>query len=198
MGQSVVRELANIGLGHATTALANLTMRAFNMLVPRVESVPLEQIPYLLGGEESMAVGIYMPISGATGGHIAFMLDWRSAQSLWKMLLGAAPETPDTISDLDASALLEVGNIINSSFLSAISDMTDLSLESTPPAMSVDFSIAILSTVVNEAAMQDSVALSIQTVIHDYENSFDGYFLFIPTVGGLQTVFGKLGIAEAA
>lgn len=198
MEQSVVRELANVGLGHATTALADMTGRAFNMLVPNVESVPLERIPELLGGDDTMSVGIFMPISGETGGHIAFMLDWRSAQSLWKMLLGSAPEDPESVGEMEASALLEIGNIINSSFLSAISDMTGLNMESTPPAMSIDYSYAILSAVVSEAALQDSIALSLQTVIHDYEHSFEGYFLFIPTYGGLQTVFAKLGIAEAA
>lgn len=198
MELSVVREMTNIGLGHATTALSDMTGRAFNMSVPDVESLSLEEIPTLLGGAESFSAGIYMPIEGDVSGHIAFLTPWASAQSLWKMLLGTFPASPDEISEMDASAILEIGNIINSSFLNAISDMTNLSMHATPPYFAVEMSAAILDAIVVEASAKDHVALAIRTVINDYEGSMEGFFVYIPSVGGLRHLFSTLGIAEAA
>lgn len=198
MELSVVKEMTNIGLGHATSALSDMTGKAFNMSVPDVESLSLEEIPALLGGAESFSAGIYMPIEGDVSGHIAFLMPWPSAQALWKMLLGTQPESPDEISEMDASAILEIGNIINSSFLNAISDMTNLSMHATPPYMAVEMSAAILDAIVVEASSRDHVALAIRTVINDFEGSMEGFFVYIPSIGGLRQLFSTLGIAEAA
>lgn len=198
MELSVVREMTNIGLGHATTALSEMTGKAFNMSVPDVESLSLEEIPELLGGSESYSAGIYMPIEGDVSGHIAFLMPWASAQSLWQMLLGSKPESPEFISEMDASAILEIGNIINSSFLNAISDMTNLSMHATPPYLAVEMSAAILDAIVVEANAGDHVALAIRTVIHEFNGSMEGFFVYIPSIGGLRHLFSTLGIAEAA
>jgi len=198
MELSAVREMTNIGLGHATTALSQMTGKAFNMSVPDVESVALEQIPDLLGGGEARATGIYMPIEGDVSGHIAFLMNWESTLSLWRMLLGDAPWDPSQITEMEASALLEIGNIVNASFLNALSEMTGLSMHATPPYLAIEMSGAILDAIVVEACYSEHYALSIRTSITDYEGSMEGFFLYIPSVGGLRTIFKTLGIAEAA
>lgn len=198
LGQSAVREIANIGLGHATTALATMTGKAFNMSVPDAESIALEQIPERLGGGEHVVAGIYMPIAGEVEGHIAFLLPWSSAQALWRMLLQDCPDDLSGLDALYASALMEVGNIIDSSFLCAISDMTSLRMESTPPNLCVDMGHAVLQAIVCEASRSDAAALAIRTTISDETSQVEGFFVFIPTVGGLKKVFASLGIPEAA
>ncbi|MCC7230460.1 MAG: chemotaxis protein CheC [Fimbriimonadaceae bacterium] len=198
MELSVVRELTNIGLGHATTSLSEMTGRKFTISVPDVESLSLERIPELLGGCEAYAAGIYMPIEGDVTGHIAFLLPWPSVRSLWKMLLGTEPCDPSEITEMDASALLEIGNIINGSFLSAIADMTNLAMHSTPPYLAIEMSAAILDAIVVEASSKDHLALAIRTTITEAEGSLEGFFVYIPSIGGLRHLFASLGIAEAA
>jgi chemotaxis protein CheC len=196
--QSAVREIANIGLGHATTAIANMTGKGFNMSVPDAESLSLEEIPYRLGGVEQLSAGIYMPVVGDASGYIACLMPWESAQALWRCLIGAAPEDITGVGELEASVLMEVGNIINGSFLTAISDMTSLMLEATPPQLSVDMSAAILSSIVLEASIEDHIALAVRTVIASDAGDIAGFFLFIPTYEALQLVFSRLGLSEAA
>jgi len=199
MASSVVKELANIGLGRATTALSDMTGRSFNMSVPHVDTVDVELAGLVLGGEDGIVLGIYMPFEGDVEGHLAFLFPWAGAQELIRTLIGSAPESPSDIDELCASAALEVGNIINSSFLNAISDMTDLALHATPPLVSADLGSTIVSTLVAEAEMSDSVALAIETEIFvDGSRDIQGYFLCIPSVGGLQAIFARLGVEEAA
>ncbi len=197
--ESAFKELSNIGLGHAVTALSQLTGRSFNMSVPNIKAVGLDSLGSLMGDPDDVTVGIYMPVDGDIGGHMAFLFPWQSACNLWNMLLGESPSSVAEISELHASAILEVGNIINSSFLNAISDMSGLALHATPPLVSVDSCAAIASSVTVEAELSDTIALSIETSIFESEqNSTHGYFLCIPTVEGLDLLFRQLGIQEAA
>ena len=195
---SAIKEMANIGLGHATTAIAEMTQQPFYMSVPRADSVALEEIPLMIGGREEETVGIYMAVDGELGGHIAFLFPWRSAQFFWKLLLGYVPDSPEKVGELEASVMLELGNIINSSFLNAISDMADVPLHATPPLVSIEMAAAILQSIVLEACDTDYAALAIETRIYDNSGEAEGYFLFIPTIGGLRKLFARLGISEAA
>lgn len=197
LAASAVREMANIGLGHATTALAGLTGRTIEMSVPDAESVPLEELPMLLGTEE-LSVGVYMPIQGDVDGHVAFVLPWSGARRLWTMLLGAAPDEPEEIDPLHASVLMEVGNVIDGGFLTAISDLTGLNLQATPPQLCIDMGVAVIGAIVCEASATDGAALAVRTTIREAGEAFDGTFLFVPTVGGLRRMFGALGIPEGA
>lgn len=197
--ESAVMELSNIGLGHAVTSLSEMTGRSFSMSVPSVTTVGLEAIPDLVGDPDALTVSIYMAVEGDVTGHLAFLFPWDSAQSLWRMVLGASPETIDDVDPLAASAILEIGNIINSSFLNAISDMCDLKLHATPPLVSVDSCAAIVGTITAEAEMADALALSVETAIFEHDNKETrGYFLCIPTLEGLNLIFQRLGIQEAA
>lgn len=195
---SAVKEMSNIGLGHAATALSEMTGRSFNMSVPSVESVPVLDLTGLLGGPEQLALSVFMPFEGDVEGYIAFLFPFAAAQSLWTMVLGRAPSSVDQISDLEASAMIEVGNIINSNFLNAWSDMTELKMHATPPGLSVEMAQAILSSIVLEAEMNNAVALAVETAIFDESHSTSGYFLCIPSTAGLETLFERLGISEAA
>lgn len=198
LGESVVREMGNIGLGHAATALASMTGKSYGITIPEVEAVPLEEIPMRLGGGEQCTAGIYMPIVGQCAGHIAFLMPWECAQSLIQMLIGSAPKTPDDIGELEASVMLEVGNMINGSFLAALSDMSGLHMEATPPQLCVDMCGAVLESVVAQASYADHAALTVKTQITDDLHEIEGFFVFIPTVEGLQLFFSSLGIPEAA
>jgi chemotaxis protein CheC len=198
MANSVVRELANIGLAHATTSLAELTGRKFDMAVPEVESVALESLPAHLGTPDELSVVSYMSVDGDVGGHIAFLMPWVSAQALWRMMLGESPENPEEVGELHASVVLEMGNIVIAGLLNAIADMTTLELHATPPRVSMDMTAAVVASIVCEASFVDSVALSIQTEITDNSHVVRGFFIYIPTVGGLRAVFQSLGIQEAA
>lgn len=196
--ESAVKEISNIGLGHAVTALTNLTGKSFNMEVPDADALQFNEVVESLGGVDHLAVGVLMPIDGDLTGHMALLLPWESATTLWQMLLGMNPEGLEQIDELYASGVLEVGNIINSSFLNAISEMTDYKLHATPPAMAVDACAAILASMMCVTAEEDGVALSIRTKIYNEDAAFDGVFLYVPNENCLGMLFNRLGLAGEA
>ncbi len=196
--KSAVQEVCNIGLGHAARAISDMTGKSFNISVPQIDRVPLEQVVRYLGGPEEVLLAVYTPFHGEAEGHLSFLFPWTDAQELWKMVLGTAPESPEDVTELEESAVLEVGNILNGSFLNAIGDMTGLTLHIGCPSAGIEMAQSIISQLVIEAELSDSMALAVETAIFDEGQNTKGYFLFIPSNSGLNTILEKLGVAEAA
>ncbi|MCH8978745.1 MAG: chemotaxis protein CheC [Armatimonadetes bacterium] len=185
--------------GSDPLTLSILTGQSFNMRVPRVSTVTLESVPEMIGGKDKLTVGVYMAIAGDISGHLACIFPWESAQNLWRMLLDSAPSDVDDIDELASSAMLETGNIINSSFMDALSEMTGLSVQATPPLLSVDQCYSIIGSIVAEAEQGEVVALAIETRIFDTDKGdTEGFFLCIPTKSSLDTLFKSLSLKEPA
>jgi chemotaxis protein CheC len=196
---SCLRELTNIGLGHATTALASLTGQNFNMDIPSMSVTAAPDLSGVFSDPEELTVAVSMPFTGDVQGQTAFFFPWASAQRLSRLLTGLAPVDLDSIDELFGSTILEVGNILCSSFLNAISDMTGLRMEATPPAVSIDGAQSIVSTLVVEACFQETRILTLETRIYEESSeTLDGRFLCLPASDGLRLVFERLGVPEAA
>lgn len=191
---SALREIGNIGAGTAMTSLSNMLDKRVQMSVPRVGIVPLFRFTEMSGGPESLAVGVYMPVFGEAPGHVAFLWPEHSAYHLVDELLGRSIGETHTLNEIECSALMEIGNILAASFLTAISEMTRLSLVLTPPAIAVDMSAAILSAIATEFASLENEALTIVTHIGAPVGEIDGYFIFIPEAGSLSAILRALQV----
>ena len=127
----VLKELGNIGAGHATTALSRLLgNKKLTLVVPQAMIVGMQESMGLCGGPESLVGAIYIRVSGGLCGHMALLLPFTSVQSLLGYLLGA---TPQEFSDMELSTLQEVGNIVVTSYLDALAEMTNTVLYPSVP-----------------------------------------------------------------
>src|SRR5258708_15232987 len=145
------------------TALATMVDQSVDMSVPRVGVIPLKEFTQMAGGEETISVGIYMPVDGDAPGHVAFLWPEPSALRLSEQLLGRPLGSSEGFDELAYSALLEVGNILASSYLVAIGEMTGLNLLSSPPVMANDMTAAILAEIAMAFASMEDQALTITT-----------------------------------
>ena len=196
---SAIQEMANIGLGNAVTALSTLTNAPFNITVPSVETVALADLTDRLDAGAGLCVAVLTSIDGDVGGYNAFIFPWQGAQKLWTLLLGQCPESPEEIDEMYGSTILEVGNILTSSFLNALSEMSGLALHVSPPQVGVDDAATLVSSIVVEAEMGDMVALAVETqILGPSVDECSGFFVCIPTLDGLNRLFAQLGISEAA
>ena len=59
-----LKEVANIGAGHAATALSQLTSRTIMINVPEVNVRPLEEVPDLLGRADEVIAAVLMHMMG--------------------------------------------------------------------------------------------------------------------------------------
>ena len=180
----VLKELVNIGVGNAVTSLSKmLGEEKIDMDIPVATLVPLQDVPDLLGGGEVAVAGVYIQSTGDVRLTILFVLSLDSASNLIKSLL---PGAKGDLDEMGISVLVEVGNILTSSYLNAISVMADLQLLPSPPQIAVDMSGAIISTVMAENHLIDDEVVLLRTTLSTMESRIDGNIFILPDGDALE------------
>jgi len=188
-----LREIGNIGSGHAATALSTLLQRRIEMSVPKVWAIPFEQIAGIIGQLDTPQVTIYVKVEGEAPGKAVFFFPVESAQIVVQALFGSN-ETMDLYSDeMAQSALKEVGNILVSSFLMALTQFSGIPLQPSVPALAVDMIGASLDAIFLEDGMLDDTVLFIDTQLTGIPK-IEGQFIFLPDQGSMERLLGAMGI----
>ena len=194
MQLDALREVGNIGAGNAATALSQIINHKIDMTVPRVAILPLGEVPDVVGGAETMVAGVYLKVYGLAPGSILFLLPYSSAFSLVDMLMGRQHGETKTLSVIDESALMEIGNILAGSYLNALSHFTQLTLLPSIPALAIDMAGALLSVMLIQLGQVGDHALVIETEFSTETNDVKGHFFLIPDPGSLGTILTAIGV----
>jgi len=180
-----LREISNIGAGHAVTALHQMTHRVITLEVPSVKLLPFSEVAQSLGGMEEEVVGLFFRIYGGSRGNMLVVMPRRSAEHLLSVLFdGEGPKK--ALGELEISALKEVGNILTSSYLTAVGTLLNLSLIPSIPAFSLDMAQAVIDLLLIELAEVTHQALVIQTDFSTRDKSFAGHFCLLPDPGSID------------
>lgn len=189
----VLREIGNIGAGNATTALAQLINMKIDMSVPKVALTPFKEIADIIGSEETILAGILLQLEGDVNGMMMFLLHLESAHHLVNVLMGNPIDKDDDFTEMEYSALNEIGNIISGSYLSALSSLTKLTITASVPSLSVDMAGALLSVPAIEFGKIGDKVLLIQTQFGE-DDFVNGYFLMIPELDSYDKILESLGL----
>lgn len=189
----ILKELGNIGAGNATTALAQMLQCKVDMSVPKVGLLEFKEVGTAMGGEEQIMAGIYLGVEGDITGSIMFLLEKNSARFLVSKLMGMEMEGEE-FSEMEFSALKEVGNIITGAYLNSLSSLTNLKIFPTVPDVAVDMAGAIMSVPAIQFGTVGDRMLLIQTQFFD-EVAIDGYFILIPDLESYSKILSALGMA---
>lgn len=193
----VLKEIGNIGAGNATTALAQMLGVKIDMNVPKVDLVDMSEIPSIMGSEEDIMAGILLSLEGSISGMMMFLLEINSARTLVNTLL-QKPFDPSKVDspefdDMERSALNEISNIITGAYLSALSDLTKLTIVSSVPGLQIDMAASILSVPAIAFSQLGDRVLLIETKF-DTEHSLNGYFVLVPDLDSYDTILKSLGL----
>ncbi len=188
----VLKELGNIGAGNATTALSQMMQCKVDMSVPQVKLMEFKELGQLMGGEEIIMAGIYLAIEGDVAGSIMFLLEKQAARHLVNKLMGTSIEGEE-FSEMEFSALKEVGNIITAAYLNSLASLTNLTLQPSVPDLTVDMAGAILSVPAIEFGALGDKMLLIQTQFFD-DVVLDGYFILVPNLDSYGKILSALGL----
>ena len=189
----VLKEIGNIGAGNAMTALSQMLQCKVDMKVPQVKLLEFSEVGALMGGEEQVMVGVLLGVEGDITGSMMFLVEKESAKHLInKVMMGMAPEGDD-FSEMELSAMKELGNIITGAYLNSLSTLTNLQIYPTPPALTVDMAGAILSVPAIQFGVLGDRILLIQSQFYD-EIEIDGYFILIPDLESYSKILSALGL----
>lgn len=186
----LLREVSTIGSGHAATALSQLLGRKIMLHVPTVQVIPLADVPEVMGGPEKLVAGLFFRIYGQAKGSILILFPKESALLLVRELVKKDASSV-ILKDLELSALKEVGNILASAYLNAISSMMKMVLIPSVPGLAIDMAGAVLDSLLIELSEAGETALLIETEFVE-ENKITGHFFLLPDPDSLRVIFETL------
>ena len=190
----VLTEIGNIGAGNATTALSQLINTKIDMNVPKVERLTFAELAEIIGGAETLVAGILLNLEGDIEGSMLFILESSVARLFVQQLMQCVTDDEGEFSDLEKSALQEIGNIISGAYLSAISGLTNLTINVSVPSLAFDMAGAILSVPAIEFGKLGDKALLIESKFNDMNVDIRGYFILIPTMESYGRILKSLGL----
>lgn len=191
-----LREVANIGAGHAATALSQLTNRRIMISVPEIFVARLEDVPERLGDEEEVVVGVLMHMLGDLTGRMLFTLPESNAELLCDMLLQREPGGTTQFDELERSCLKEAGNILGGAYMNALSDFMGMMLLPSVPSLAIDMSGTVLTTAQLSFGRDKEMVFCVETNFnfHEAETTLRGHFLLLPDLVSLKTIFDAIRV----
>ena len=190
-----LQELANIGAGHASTALSKMINREIKMGIPHVKVIPLSEAGNYIR-DEHVVVGIFLKISEEIPSYVMLLIPRESAFSLADLLLGNNERSGDfVLSEMDTSALSEVANVMICSFFDSISSMLGMSVVPGPPHLAYDIPEAVLDYVLIQIGeVSNDIFLFNVDLEGEKENNFEIHMFLLPEPDSINTLLDKMGL----
>jgi chemotaxis protein CheC len=187
MQRSALFEIANIGSGHAATALSQLLGKPVEISYAEALVATLAEAADRIGAAALQTALVETPLAERKGKVLLLFPDGAAAQLC--QLLGASIDE-----ELGMSALLEVGNILASSYLNAIVQMTGLSLEPEPPTVEIDVLGSLVEKSLTGAASPDDPTVLMRSCMTIESSDAKFAFLFVPRLDAIATLLDALGV----
>jgi len=179
-------ELMKKGITNAISGLSQMVHKKIIVDSVSISRVPAKEVIGLVGGPETLIVGIYLNFSGAANGHLMLAHRPEVAYALLGMILGEEPVKRDDLSDYEQSALSEMGNITGSYFLNAIADTLGITLYPSPPAVIIDMAGAIMGIALAEILQESDEVLVVDTAFTTDDQQAGGRFMIMPNESFVQ------------
>jgi chemotaxis protein CheC len=177
-----LREVANIGAGHAATALSQLTNRRIMISVPQINIVRLEEVPDLLGSPQDVVAAVLMHMLGDLTGRTLLLFPESVGRRVCDMLLRRPVGTTTAFDALEQSCLKEAGNIL-----------AGMLLLPSVPSLVVDLSAAVLTTTYLNFGHERDFVFCVETEFTiDSGEGLRGDFLLLPDLASLKAIFDAI------
>lgn len=174
-----IQELGNIGAAHAATTLSVMLGSLIEMNVPAIKIVDLSQLGNYMGEESAAMVAFELQGDIPHGGYMLFYITRESAVRMTNAILGLT-EINRPLSEMDESALVEVGNIMVSAFLDATAELLGFVMIPSPPALTIDMAHAVMQSLIATMQEETNEVLLFSTELVCKEYKIDSDIIMMP------------------
>jgi chemotaxis protein CheC len=164
--------------------------------VPEVNVRPLEEVPDLLSPSDEVIAAVLMHMMGDLTGRTLVLLPVSSARVLCDILLRRAPGGTGEFGSMEQSSIKEVGNILASAYMNALSDFMGMMLVPSVPSLVIDLSAAVLTTAYLNFGHDRDYVFCVETTFRfeDSSDSLRGHFLLLPDMPSLRAIFDAIRV----
>jgi chemotaxis protein CheC len=191
MELDVLKEIINIGGGHAATSLSQLIDKPVHMTVPVIEMMAYEDVYEQIMAEETVIKAIVIKMMGDAEGVFLFTVDQQFSKDLVSMMLPDNTPYSEAMAD---SALQELVNILVNSFLNAVMKLMDRNLVTSVPLIIEDMFGAIMSSIYMEQNQYDDSIMIIKNEFYYLGDRLESSLYFVPKPGIIEKMLKVLTV----
>ena len=188
-----LREIGSIGTGNAATALSQMLGKEVRITMPEVRIMGYNEAIEWIGGPEAVTAGVLVKMSGDVGGIMLSVQKLELINFILETMLDQGIQGYEELQELQQSALIEVGNIMISTFINALSGLAGVDVQLTVPAFAVDMQGAILAVPMAEYGGQTDYLMTIGSNFMIDNREVPCRLLLSPDVRSLNYLLRKLG-----
>jgi chemotaxis protein CheC len=193
-----LREVANIGAGHAATALSQMIGGTIMISVPTINVSRLEEVPPQISAPEEPVAAVLMHMLGDLTGRTLLVFPKPTAARLAELMLRRPKDSAaEELGEMEQSAIKEAGNILSSAYMNALSDFMGMMLLPSPPSLAIDMSTAVLTTAYLQFGTDRDYVFCVESEFYmtDVEERLRGFFLLLPDPASLQAILRAVRVA---
>ena len=185
-----LREVANIGAGHAATALSQMTGQTIMISVPRLLVEAVDQIPNHVKPDEEPVAAVLLRMMGDLTGLTLLVFPQASALRIAEMMSRKPEGSFANVGPYEQSAIKEAGNILSSAYLNALAEFMGMILLPSPPQLEVDLSDAILTSTYLESSRGSDPVFVIESefFLKERNQPLRGFFFLLPDQASLEQI----------
>jgi len=196
LGLDLIREIGSIGTGNAATASSSLLGKGVRMTLPDVQILGYNEAIKFLGDPEEIVAAILVKMSGEINGLMLFILKLDFINEVLTSVMQQEIQDYYQLNVMETSALEEIGNIIISSYVNAMSTLSDVAIDLSVPDIAVNMLGGILSVPMVEFGYQTDKMMMISGQFVIGGKVLQSDLLMMPDIQSLNFLMEKLGIAN--
>lgn len=191
--KDALKEVGNIGAGHAATALSQLLNSKISLVDPRIDVLKFRDLASRIGHQERAVAVLHMYVRGDAPGQIVVLFDRDQASNFVGQFLHRVIGDIQIFDSISDSTLKELGSIVAGSYLSAIVHLTNNELAPSIPTLSYGTIQAAFRSLMSILPDQD--VFLVESVFLNQDAEIAGQFILIPEAGSIAPLVSVFGVA---
>lgn len=196
LGLDLIREIGSIGTGNSATALSSMLGKTVRMTLPDVQILGYNEAIKFLGDPEEIVAAVLVKMTGEINGLMLFILKMDFINEVLSSVMKEKIEDYYQLNVLETSALEEIGNIIISSYVNAMSTLSEVTINLSVPDIAVNMLGGILSVPMVEFGYQTDKMMMISGQFVIGGKVLNSDLLMMPDIMSLNFLMEKLGIVN--
>ena len=190
--RDALKEVGNIGAGHAATALSQLLNTTVKLAEPTIDVLKFRDLSNRIGHPDRSVAALHMYIRGEAPGQMVVLFDRDQAHEFVNRFIKRIIGDIQIFDSIIDSTLKELGNIIAGSYLTALISLTGINLLPSVPTLSYGTVQAAFRTLMSILPDQDVFLIESQFL--DKDKAVSGQFILIPETGSLEPLLSVFGV----
>ena len=194
MKLDIFKEMGSIGGGNAATALSSMLNARVSMALPRAEILEFNDALARLGDPEIVIAGVLVELTGEIQGIMLFIIPEELSDEVLFRMLGKTRTALLELDEIESSVLTEIGNIVISSYVTALSSLAGVEVELSVPQLAVNMLGGIMSLPMAMMGQQSDRIMMVTGEFNIDDKALNSGMLLLPNVESLNILMKKLGV----